>query len=36
MIAGGLEYLDELSYESTDPAQLTVKFKSDWATETQA
>lgn len=36
MIAGGLEYIDELSYESTDPAQLTVKFKSDWATETQA
>ena len=28
---GGIEGLDELNYDTQDLAEITVKFKSDWA-----
>lgn len=37
MINGDLDYsAGALSYETTDPAELTVKFVSDWCSENQA
>ena len=36
MLFGNLDGLGELAYESTDPLNLTVKFKSDWWKETIA
>lgn len=36
MLIDGLTGFDELNYESTDVVNLTVKFRSDWAEETNA
>lgn len=36
MMFGGVEGLSTLDYGTNDPIELTVKFKSDWASETLA
>lgn len=36
ILFGGITTTDDLSYDDNEPVELTIKFKSDWATEVNA
>ena len=36
MLVDGLSSWSELNYDTNDPLELEIKFRSDWATETNA